>query len=120
MALGSSKEIEFLNRENDLLRQQVADLKEEKKELARRLDNMSNALIARQSPDAYQDMKAEEYDAEHADRYDDEHRKKLIKAGQTLLDATENPLFKDADDMQAMILGNLISESTSTHDNEES
>lgn len=138
MAWGNKQEREkivadnaAMKREIDLLREIIVDLKYDKVDLSTRLQNTQEALIAKESPEAYRDQKYAEEQARFAD--DDEMsdaRKEVARVQGIRAEATfqhlqnlEGDLFHDADDMISMLTpaaGVPMSESHSLHGNEES
>src|SRR3990172_12597494 len=104
--------------ENKALRSQVEFLQEQ-------LRKTQDALIAKEAQEAYQDQKAAEESARPVPLEVSERREKMKKQMElekNWLENMEAPLFKDADDMQAMLLPilNKPAESRSVHDNGES
>ena len=111
-------ELAELKGENRALNSQVAFLQEQ-------LRKTQDALVAKESPMAYQDQKDAEAAAqplsEEARAYQDKMRKQA-ELDRKLLQEMEQPLFKNAEDMQTMLLGvlNRPSESRSLHNDGES
>ena len=113
-----------MKREIELLRDQIADLKENRSELIKQLKATQEALIAKESPDAYQEILA----ARAADKQitpeeikERELQKKQIAIANAYINSMEDPLFKDKDDMESMLSRAVgIPELKSVHENGES
>jgi hypothetical protein len=93
--------------------------------LEEQLRKTQDALVAKESPAAYQDQKEAELAARPVSEGDTVAREKMkqqMAIDKKWLEELEQPLFKDADDMTAMLLGvlNRPSESRSVHENQES
>src|SRR3990167_9634998 len=86
--------------ENRALRSQVEFLQEQ-------LSKTQAALVCKEAPEAYQDQKAAEENARPVSPEALEERERM-KTQMTLekrwLENMEQPLFRDADDMEAMLL----------------
>lgn len=121
--LGRGKE--ELIAENAELRGEIKALHSQVEFLQDMLRKTQDALIAKEAPEAYQDQKAA---AEAARPVSEEQAAQREQVRQKMaldkkwLEELEAPLFKDADDMQSMLLGilNKPAESRSVHDNLES
>lgn len=101
-----STELQFveLQVEAKFLKKRIKELEVEKQELTTRLDRSYDALTAKESPVAYADQKAEEFAA----KYPDLAEKRKQKANEAeitnlLMREQENPIFKSADDMEALL-----------------
>lgn len=109
--------------ENKFLKEQVKELKREKKFLTERLEKSYEALTAKEAPMAYIDQKTEESNAkitpEELERR--QHARELSQMNEEILRITEDPLFKSQEDMAAMLTKPLKKlESKPLHNNEES
>lgn len=111
-----------------LLKDQIVDLKLEKKELRVQLQHTQEALIAKEAPEAYRDRKyAEEQAAIPPLSAEQKEQQRVLAkraevASQYVRDL-EGPLFTDADDMISTLMGAVgvpLSESSSLHGNDES
>ncbi len=120
-----------MKREIDLLREIIVDLKCDKVDLSTRLQNTQEALIAKESPEAYRDQKYAEEQARFAedDDMNDARREAArvqgIRAETTFqhLQNLEGDLFHDADDMITLLTpaaGVPMGECHSLHGNSES
>jgi len=117
-----------LLREVELLREQLGEKKEEIGAMREQLRWTQDALIAKEAPEAYRDRQdveaqallpapAAEVSAES------EKRNQEAEIKRRYLNAMEEPLFNDADDMCAKLMGAVgvpLSESQSLHGNDES
>ncbi len=136
MAWGDKKEMiaaenVALTREVELLREMIAEHKADKLELKQQLHYTQEALIAKESPEAYHDKKYAEEQAEFADPDAalDSQRELMRQQGvrasaaSRYLHATESPLFKDPEDMIQMLTratGVPMGQGGSLHGNPES
>lgn len=133
MAWGDKKEALIaehaaLKREVEILREQVVELKEEKQALYRRLTAAHEALVAKESPEAYRDQKVAEELAnmpepstEELERANLQRRRAEI--AQAYINEIEGDFFKDADDMIQQLtraVGVPLGETASLHGNGES
>jgi formate-dependent nitrite reductase cytochrome c552 subunit len=133
MAWGEKKEMLIAEnavqkREIELLREQLGELKQDRLELKNQLRATQEALIAKESPEAYRDQK---YEADQAAQEEptDEEREAVIKQRQRAeiagryLTEMESDLFKSPDDMIQILTrgtGAPLSETASLHGNDES
>lgn len=117
-----------LTREVELLREQLGERKLELIEAKRQLQHTQEALIAKESPEAYRDQKyyAEQQRIEAPTTQQLENQKQQARradiAGRYITEM-ESPLFKDADDMIQMLTRATsvpLAETHSLHGNEES
>lgn len=136
MAWGNKKEMIIaeraaLQREVELLRDQLDEKKTEITELRGQLKYTQEALIAKESPEAYRTQKWEEEQARHEeaaplpDGEEAQVRTQLqkINALSAFASEVERPLFKDADDMIQLLTparGVPGMETESLHGNAES
>ncbi len=118
-----------LKREVDLLREMLAENKEERKELKDQLYHTQEALIAKESPEAYRDKKYAEEQAELNAEPTDEQKENIRRQGvrtdaaAQFLQSMEGSLFKDADDMVEILTratGVPMGQEDSLHGNDES
>lgn len=118
-----------LKKEVELLTKYLEERKEEILDLRKQLKYTQEALIAKESPEAYKIQKYEEEMANNQNSLTKEEikqRKKLIettKIAGDYINEIENPLFKDPDDMiqgLTRIVGVPLSEDYSLHGNDES
>lgn len=118
-----------LKREVELLREMLAENKEERADLKTQLHHTQEALIAKESPEAYRDKKyAEEQallDPEPSDAQRENARLQQLRTDTATryLQDTEGALFKDPDDMIQQLTratGVPMGQSVSLHGNEES
>jgi hypothetical protein len=91
-----------------MLREQLQEKKEEILELKATVRRTQDALIAKESPDAYQDQVNARYDAEATELTEEqrtqiEQGREVARMNEELLSSMESPLFHDADDMLAML-----------------
>lgn len=133
MAWGEKKELLIAEnavqkREIEMLREQLDELKQDRLELKGQLKSTQEALIAKESPEAYRDQK---YEADLAAQEEptDEEREAIIKQRQRAeiasryLTEMESDLFKSPDDMIQILTrgtGTPLSETASLHGNDES
>ena len=120
-----------MEREIALLRDMIVDLKAEKIDLKDQLQNTQEALIAKESPEAYRDQKYAEEQArlstsnEMTDAEREAARLQALWADTTFrhLQNLEGDLFQDADDMIQLLTraSSLpMGDTKSLHGNEES
>jgi hypothetical protein len=119
-----------MKREIDLLREIITDLKQERTELKGQLHHTQEALIAKESPEAYRDKKYAEDQAEMmasapTEEQKEAHRRQAVRADAAAdwLRNMEDNLFHDADDMIQHLTratGVPMGQSASLHGNEES
>jgi hypothetical protein len=115
-------------REIELLREQITDLRTDRTELKQQLMATQEALIAKESPEAYRDQKYAEDQANQEEVPNTQNEALRLQAKraditQQWMSEVESPLFKDADDMIQMLipaLGVPMGESPSLHNNDES
>ncbi len=111
-----------------LLRERVVELKEEKDDLRKQLTYTQDALVAKESPDAYRDRMIAEDEANAAPltAEQEEYQKNLMikaKATKDYIQGMEGPLFKSAEEMHDLLMGALRVEPGATkslHGNNES
>lgn len=135
MAWGDSKkelliaENAAMSREIEMLRDQIADLRRDKTELRDQLKATQEALIAKESPEAYHDKKYAEEQASQPAPSEElltqrKFRRQQAEVASRYINEMEGSLFKDADDMIQMLTRGVgvpvISESKSLHGNNES
>ena len=136
MAWGDKKEMiaaenVALTREVELLREMIAEHKADKLDLKRQLRHTQDALIAKESPEAYRDKMYAEEQAEYADPEStlDSQRELMRQQGvranaaSRYLQETESPLFKSPEDMIQQLTrgtGVPMAQGGSLHGNEES
>ena len=123
--LGRGKEEQALLVENAELKGELKAMHSQVEFLQEQLRKTQDALIAKEAPEAYQDQKAAEIAARPVPPEQLAQRDKMkqqMALDKRWLEELEQPLFKDADDMQSMLLGilNKPAESRSVHDNSES
>jgi len=98
---------------------QVKAAAEEIVRLRAQVDKLQDALVATTSPRAYEDMKSDQAVESNPDQT--KKYKKEAEINAELLYRLEQPAFKDADDMIAMLTGDAdFMKSTSIHNNSES
>jgi len=114
-------------REIELLREQILDLKEERSMLIQQLKATQEALVAKESPEAYRDMMDSRMSDSKILTPEEKEEQRLKKQKTAIYEAyineLESPLFKDADDIKQVLtrVTNLpISEAESLHGNAES
>ena len=133
MAWGSKKEMVIaenaaLTREVELLREHLDERKIELGELKQQLKYTQDALIAKESPEAYRDQKYIEEQVEQVELTEDqiELQKKQARRAEIAsqyINEMESPLFKGADDMIQMLTRATsvpLAETQSLHGNDES
>lgn len=132
MGWGSKSELIANNaaqtKEIELLREQLHEKNEELSELRKQLRYTQDALIAKESPEAYHDRKMSEELAKREELTPEEREKQEkqmaeAKIARQYINELENPLFLDRDDMiQRLIVPSGIpgSEQKSLHGNDES
>lgn len=117
-----------MTREIEMLREQLTERKEEMRELKQQLMATQEALIAKESPEAYRDQKDAEVKA-NAPVLTDEEREaqrrqhERSELASRYIQELEEPLFKDADDMIQHLTratGVPLGEPQSLHGNDES
>jgi hypothetical protein len=103
-----------MKREIELLREMLEDKKKDIEELQAALRRTQDALVAKESPEAYRDHRAAEAAADQEPTPEqqkrmDEMREEAIRT-QRLIDGMEDPLFKDAEDLvdklSPLLMGN--------------
>jgi hypothetical protein len=117
-----------MKREIELLEERIADLKDERVELKAQLKHTQEALIAKESPEAYRDQKYAEDQASREAPSEGELAQKRKHEQQSgirsqWLSEMEKPLFEDADDMIQLLtraVGTPLGETQSLHGNDES
>jgi hypothetical protein len=115
-----------MQREIELLREQIADLKQERLELKDQLKFTQEALVAKESPEAYREKKwAEAQAIEPTPEELAAHKKREQQAEITkeYVRAMEGDLFTGADEMMQLLnrAGAVpLSEDVSFHGNDES
>ena len=109
-------------RELEMLRERVIELKDEKAELKTLLTNTQEALIAKESPEAYRDQKYMEEQAALAELVDTPEHKEAMRVqalkAQTTSDymrSMEDNLFIDAEDMINMFSRSFETPGTTPH-----
>lgn len=104
-------------------------LDEKNKEIGRligQVERLQDALVASSAPRAYEDRRNDQEDNEVPTEKEINAAKRRESAGKInaeLLHSMEQPMFKDADDMFAQLLGPAMAEemmSVSSHGNSES
>jgi chromosome segregation ATPase len=109
MAFGGKEavasQLAALNVRVEMLTEQLAEKKEEIRGLKAALSRTQSALIAKEAPEAYLDQR---YDAVESNMSEEEKRARRIQgeiaaANQTLIRMTEEPLFRDRDEMIDML-----------------
>ena len=118
MAITGGKEIALLKQENENLTAQLAaltlrceDLTADKKDLREQVGRLQEALVAKESPDAYRDQKLAEEEAQTEDTRTPEEKayeKKLAEANRDLLIGMESDLFKDAQELQESLASQVL------------
>jgi hypothetical protein len=94
----------------EMLETLLAEKREEVKELKEQLMRTQDALIAKESPEAYHDQKYEQAVTRAEETMTDEERKQLSRRAQRAevekahLENLEGPLFLDAADMISTLL----------------
>ena len=118
-----------LTREVELLREMLAEYKEEKADLKKQLYHTQEALISKEAPEAYRDKKYAEEQAElavepsEAQIENARHQRLRTDTATSYLQEMERDLFKDADDMISKLMPALsvpMGQSVSLHGNDES
>lgn len=114
--------------EVEMLRERLAEKKEDIAALRAQLQHTQDALIAKEAPEAYRDRKdLEAGDDREMTEEEREHRRKQLEKVEIVsqyINEMENPqMFKDGDDMIQMLtraVGTPVFDSPSLHGNEES
>lgn len=125
MALENARVVAKLEAQVDTLELRLSDSREESKELRGMLSRAQDALIAKEAPEAYRDQKAAEWEADHEPTEEEKEelkrRRIIANIHAQHLDNLEGPLFKNAEDMIA-ILSHVegTPQSASLHNNSES
>jgi hypothetical protein len=88
----------------ELLTRQLEEKNAELVQLRDALTRAQDALVAKESPEAYRDRRNAEYDAQDIpmtpeQRAAGRRRRKLAEMNGRLLNEMEEPMFKDAEDM---------------------
>jgi len=127
MAWGSKDqliaEVSALKRENELLQKFFEKKEAEVEELRKTIGILQDALIAKESPMVYRDMKMAEEQAREpqADPEELKRQQDLNKFNALFLNELEGDLFRDADDMISALQNAAGGpEFESLHGNEES
>ena len=130
MAWGAKKDesvavrMAVLETENKHLTERLADAKSEIAKLEDRLRYTQEALVAKESPEAYHDRRVEEHLASLPQVPNEPNRDtKYNRAVMHLAQEMERPLFIDADDMVSRLLPAIakpVSATPSLHGNDES
>jgi len=125
-------ELAVEKRENELLRERISELKEEIKELKHSLRYTQEALVAKESPEAYRDRKYEQDLAEAelnqkelTSEQIDQRKERAARAdiAARYLHEMEKPLFTSAEDMIQQLtrsVGLPMVKTESLHGNSES
>lgn len=96
-----------LETENRLLNERLEELKTEKQSLLEKLDRAYEALVAKEAPAAYADLKADQ--AESAMTEDEKERRanmrELAAATGLLQEVMEGPVFRSVEDIQELLRG---------------
>jgi len=117
-----------LKREIELLRERAIEYKEEIAELKKQLHYTQDALVAKESPEAYRDKKWEQDQAalEEITPEQKKRREEMVKRAQIAsqyIAEMEKPLFKDPEDMIEQLrrqLGVPMMDTAPLHENSES
>jgi hypothetical protein len=120
MAITGGKEIALLKKENEHLTSQLAaltlrceDLVADKKDLRDQVERLQDALVAKESPEAYRDQKYAEEEAKIVDTMTPEEReyeRKLAEANRDLLINMESDLFADAKELQETLASQVLND----------
>lgn len=95
----------FSNKTDEILKERINELKEERDYLRKRVESLESALLSIRAPDAYKDMKADEAEAKYPT--DPEAMKKLDKmnkAREIMMAEIEKPLWESPEQMEEMLL----------------
>lgn len=117
-----------LHEKVEMLREMLDDKKEQILALRDQVRVLQEALVSKESPDAWREQKWQEAQAEaEQTEYTPEQIKQFeLRAAQTAmerdhLENIEKPLFKDAEDMMSLLMGPIgAPESASLHGDNES
>lgn len=116
-------EVASLSTKVEMLKERVQTLQDEKSELMSQIVKLSDALVAREAPQAYMDQHAELYEETPEEK---SNRKKFDKSREVVgeyLRGIEEPLFKDPTEMASILLKGTDTDDIippSLHENEES
>ncbi|MHA2265887.1 MAG: hypothetical protein ACXAEN_26135 [Candidatus Thorarchaeota archaeon] len=104
------------------LEAEVEHLKRENEKLWKSNDQLREALMAKESPEAYNQLQSDRFDIEQpAPNEDDELKAKTQRRMAEEWDGLiDRPMFEDADEMCAMLLKGAGVRSESLHGNDES
>jgi cell division septum initiation protein DivIVA len=94
-----------LEKENEFLKERVAELKQEVIEHKEAVATLQEALLVKEAPEVYHEKKAREYE-EHLSPEEQKHRAEQSERSRITrqyLENMESPLFRDADDMIEML-----------------
>lgn len=118
MGITGGKEIALLKKENENLAAQLAaltlrceDLVADKKDLRDQVGRLQEALVAKESPDAYRDQKLAEEDAQNVDTRTPEeleYEKKLAEANRDLLINMESDLWTGPEEMMDSLASTVL------------
>jgi hypothetical protein len=111
-----------------MLRERLEEKQQEIVDLRAQLKNTQEALVAKQSPDAYREQKLAEYEANMPEPTEEQKEAARVQriraeAAGNYISEMEAPLFKDRDDMISLLtkrVGAPLSDSPSLHGNDES
>jgi hypothetical protein len=133
MQWGSKREIliaenAVMHKEIEMLRERLEEKQQEIVDLRAQLKNTQEALVAKQSPDAYREQKLAEYEANMPEPTEEQKEAARVQriraeAAGNYISEMEAPLFKDRDDMISLLtkrVGAPLSDSPSLHGNDES
>jgi len=89
-----------------LNQERMADYEKRCADYQEQVLRLQDALVARESPDAYADRKNVEDAAEYTEEQQEgiQHQKDVAVMNRRLLDGMAEPIFTDADDMIEMLL----------------
>ncbi len=114
-----------MTRELELLRDRIQELQHEKSTLATQLMHTQQALIAKESPEAYRDQQYDKEQEGVTSEQQEQTRQQMQRGAiaTQYLNEMESSLFKSPEDMIQMLTrstGVPLSETTSLHGNDES
>lgn len=110
----------------EIAEERVVELKEEKKLLQAQVMHLQEALVAREAPVVYEDMRAKEAEAAQVELPPEmqkiiDHERKVQELMKQHAEWEEQPLFSDADDMMDKLAGAIgPPEAESVHGDSES
>ena len=109
-----------LTAENEALKARVTEYLNQIEHLTGQVEQLQRAIVAKESPRAYEDLVRTELEAEETPDWVKD-RMEEVEAWQKMADMEMGPLFDDAEDMVSKLVRGIgPPTATQVHDNEES